>query len=267
MEAGKALGFNQGEDMGNELVKHTSRMIVAALRGCGGEDKAAVREEIKAAVRGNPGAALVAIGSMHGDKGSRLPALTQAVEKVLSTIEDREAARRLLDANITPQTQAEMTACMGDLGSDLQMVVGREVILAALEADAGFGEAHVVDALFQLSAWARNIKSRPDWNEILEGQINGVSLRDLLISGVYGDANEDPDDISPDMWEQVGLDPDEGVERLNLLIEEDTLTTFGELEVAKAQKRLRDMRLAYEDATAGVVSHDASAKPEDEIET
>ncbi|TAL51356.1 hypothetical protein EPN81_00155 [Patescibacteria group bacterium] len=229
----------------NALEKYDPLRVVAGLAG-GNED-------VKSAAAENPGTAVAIIASVHTQGGASLPVLARALDNVLGLIQDRKA-RGLLDKHVTPEVQAEMVVVHGDLPSVIIQVADPEVIVAALESDAAqtqeVDRGHLVSVSFLIRAWARNAKDRNDWLALLEAEIGELILEDLLIAAVYFDAREDVDEISPDMWEEVGLDPMDAYERLDELLETDELPRFSELDVAVAGKRLRALRESFQQETS-----------------
>lgn len=229
----------------NTLEKYDPKRVVAGLAG---GDK-----NIKAAAAQNPSTALAVIASVHNQGGINLPVLARALDNTLGLIADPAAARELLDAHLTSELQAEMIAVRGDLPSVMVLIVDPEVVVAALELDtAGVEEdpSTTVSIALLILAWALNAKDREDWHELLQQEIGGATLRDLLIAAVYMDVREKIEEITPDMWVDVGLDSIDATDRLQELLNEDSLPNFSNLDVASARKRLRELRLTFEQETS-----------------
>lgn len=234
--------------MKNNLTKFEPKNIIIGL--------AYGDPAIVAAARENPRTALAVIGNSYSDGQTNLPVLARATDEALGMIANPVEARKVLNQNLLPDAQAEMTAAHSDRLSVILQIADPQVVIAALETDVGFGRVSAAEVCFLLMAWATNLKVRPDWEDFLEMEIGNTSLRDLLIAGLFMEV-EDVDDISPDMWTGLGLDPDADRERLMFLLEEDELPNFGQLEVATAHARLRERAKQFEDATAGVSHADA----------
>jgi hypothetical protein len=115
-----------------------------------------------------------------------------------------------------------------------------------------------------VKAWALNLKDRPDWEEELDYKIgSSYTLRELLVVAIfYEHGSHDIADITPDVWVEVGLNPDEAQEFLTELIERDELPEFSELDIATARKQLRERTEAFLEET----SDSAIAKIAEELD-
>lgn len=206
---------------------------------------------IKEAACVSPSTALALIAQVHNQGGANLPVLARALDQALGLIPDLSEARRLLDQHVTHEVQAEMAAVHGDLPSVLVHVADPTVVVGALELDASETDPNgITSVALLIRAWAQNAKDRSDWSELLEQEIAGVVLRDLLIAAVYTDVGEDEEAITSDMWVEVGLDPNDASERLEELLKQDELPRFTELDIATARARLRELRERFQQESA-----------------
>lgn len=208
---------------------------------------------IKGAASQSPSTVLAVIAQVHTEGGANLPVLARALDQALGLISDPSEARRLLDQHVTHEVQAEMAAVHGDLPSVLIHVADPTVVVAALELDASDVESDpsgVTSVALLIRAWAQNARERDDWSELLEQVIAGTSLYDLLIAAVYTDAGEDPEAVTPDMWVEAGLDPNDASERLEELLKQAELPRFSALDIAQARTRLRQLRQTFEQESA-----------------
>lgn len=235
--------------MNNELERLDPSRVVAGLAG--GDSS------IKAAAAQNPSMALEVIATVYILGGASLPVLARALDNTLGLIADPVEACKLLDDHLTQEAQAEMVAIHGDRLSVVVQVADPAVIVAALEFDAapefdadGQKKRVLVSASLLVLAWAQNVSNRTDWEEILQQEIGETNLRDLLIAAVYASRLQGADEaglgISPDQWDDVGLEPTDASDRLQELIASDVLPRFSSLDEAAARKRLRDLRRAFE---------------------
>lgn len=232
-------------DSQNPLQRIDPKRVVAGLVA---DDPA-----IKGAASESPSTALAVIAQVHTQGGANLPVLARALDQALGLIPDPSEARRLLDQHVTHEVQAEMAAVHGDLPSVLVHVADPTVVVGALELDASKVETDpsgITSVALLIRAWAQNARARDDWSELLEQEIAGTSLYDLLIAAVYTDAGEDPEAVTPDMWVEAGLDPNDASERLEELLNQDELPRFSALDIAKARTRLRKLRQTFEQESA-----------------
>lgn len=230
--------------MSVELVK-PEIFLVQFLRG----DQA-----ITERIRQDPGMALAALESLHGEKRLSLSVQARVLDGILSLVSDPAQARELLSAHLTEQATAEMIAVMGDRPSVASQIVDIQTVLAALEMHASMEDlTSGLEASLLVKALALNLKDRPDWEHELDISIGPATLRELLVAAIYDEYDHDSDDDSdrtPDVWVEVGLNPDESEELLRRLIEDNELPEFTELSRAAAYKRLRERTQAFVNETS-----------------
>jgi hypothetical protein len=228
--------------MGNELARfdgHPSQLVRELLRG-EESDRAAAR----AAAASSPSTALAILNSGYVSEKIGLPALARATDEVLGLVSNPAQAREMLNQEFGRDAQADLARAHSDLSSVIVQIADPQVVIAALVGDSYAPKK--VDVCWLLMAWAANLKDRKDWENLLEMEVAGRTLRDLLIAGVFHEANSDVEEITPDMWVKVGLE--EETERLLQMLEEETLPRFSSGEITHARIRLQEQRLAFEDA-------------------
>lgn len=202
-------------------------------------------------LRNDPLSLMESIASVHSRGDLPVPVLARALDETLSFISDAEEAREMLNDHFSPEVQAEFTASHSDLFSCVIQIADPEVVLSALEFDVGSMKYASTSGItitvgLLLRAWAANLKERDDWDEILEMEIANTSLRRLLVASVHFDADES---VTDDVWVQVGLDPHQADEIFSEMLEEGTLPKYSDLDVAKAQRRLRELRQTFESSS------------------
>ncbi|HAU66371.1 MAG: hypothetical protein UT30_C0001G0045 [Candidatus Uhrbacteria bacterium GW2011_GWF2_39_13] len=207
--------------------------------------------DVKDRVRNDPGMALTALGSLHGEKRLSVSVQARVLEEIVSLVSDPAQVRQLLSTHLTDEATAEMIAVMGDRPSVAAQIVDIQTVLAALEMDVGMNDATSgLEASLLLRAWALNLKDRPDWEQELDLPLGSSTLRVLLVAAIFDEYGGEASDITPDVWLEVGLNPDEAQELLTRLIEQDELPEFSELSIAAARKQLRERTKAFMEETS-----------------
>ncbi|MBI2473671.1 hypothetical protein HYV70_03915 [Candidatus Uhrbacteria bacterium] len=231
-----------------EIVKKPEVFLVSLLKN---------PDSVKRLVNQNPGVALAALREVSGSGSLSLSVQARALEEILVHISSNpERVRQLLNDHLTSETQAEMIAVMGDRPSVACQVVGFETLLAALEMDVSKDFSSRLEPCLLLRAWAMNLKDRPEWEDELEMEIGGHSLKTWLVFAVFQESGCDLETLTPDMWFEVGLEPDEALEVLQRLeaAADDSVDLwshwFSELNVAQARQRLRERTQTFEEQTS-----------------
>lgn len=129
-----------------------------------------------------------------------------------------------------------------------------------------------------VKSWLYKLKDREDYDELLECAIDGdLTVRDMALvaiateNGVYGEEafemidEDDPepfgDDLTNDMFETLGINPDEARERLVVLFREGVLDEINEdmIHLAKAAIAKRHQRIDETPSVTREVAQEAAA--------
>lgn len=189
-------------------------------------------------VRSNPVTALQAIAS------GAIAHPARALDNVIAAIGDDAKARELVNEHVTAADQASLLSDWGDRISALAQLASPEAIVEGIRKicqdwvgkdDDAETEIAIVSAVIR--GLALQISDRKDWDEVLDQEIGGHTLRDYLIACIAADVEAVPADdgidveFNPDaaeeaeavarharrpadVWVNVGLDPDSAEERL-----------------------------------------------------
>ncbi len=213
--------------------------------------------EARRAVRENLSNALALLGQGRTNGDLTLAGQSRLFEEILGEIDDPDNAAELVNQNIDAEAAAEMIAVRGDLASVASTVVDADIIMAALLEDATESPALLP---LLIKAWAIKLLDRSDWEELLEREIGKYTLLDYLIAAIAAE-DEDP---SADQWVDVGLDPNDAMERLEELRDEKTLPKFSADDAEDAMEILRERRRTF-DKTPTIAEAAAAAASQVEI--
>ncbi len=118
--------------------------------------------------------------------------------------------------------------------------------------------------LIALPAWAIKLKDRDDFEEILDHQVGEFTIRQYLVMDVYFEAGQ-ASLVTYDMFELVGLDPEEGIDELEaLLAGPGDLPEFNPGQVEEAKIRLATRRREIEETPT--LAADAKARVDEALE-
>ena len=228
----------------------------AANRG----DTALMRQ----AVRDDPKSALALISLPGEQSGLTNVGRGRVLDFVMAEFPDPEQAREMVEQAILHEDRVAILAAHGDLPHAAADVLSLDDVIAAMlhEVEDVKESRHLTEDDYYLSvmlrcgivkAWAFKLKDREDYEELLNRPIDGdLTIRDMVLisiateNGVYGEEvmvmldEDDPepfgDELTNDMFENLGINPEEGRERLVTLFKERVLDEITEdmIHMAKA---------------------------------
>ncbi len=286
--------------------------------------------EAMSIVATQPQAALAALQSIDAELSPQGAA--KILEEVVSNAPDNASATKLVDEHLSKARQAELLAARSDLDSVAADIVSLDVVLQAMRKDLGenieFDEyegedtetkpnstptpsqagvlkqeddeyegvadrTKVLRATYVARSWARKLRDRADYQEILGARLVGqMTFLECLLIGLANDAlrelnafDEDAPDhhdapmdqsmfgglaeeenlISDEALEALGLDPDEAMDGLRELLENKRMLRFRQQEIAAVQAEREDKRQTAEKATAEA-ARDAAAQAADKVD-
>lgn len=248
-----ALIRRELEDGGRDAGRQFQKLI-----GGSREEKNAVRSVIRL----SPATALVALN--RGGLGLTHRGEADALDEVLAEIPDTSAAQDLLEEHMTPARRRFLGTGRGDLPSVFPHVVSADDALAVLvdffDEDAmttSMEDPEVGSflsnpkAYFITRFWALNYMERSDFDALLDYEIGVHTVRDMLLLSCWMTAGSPRllRDISPDIYDQVGLECHFGLERLREMFDEaDGPPNFTADEVEQARVQLSRRRKEIEEA-------------------
>lgn len=258
----------------------------------GGEDAAKVlskaldKDSTAIAALGSAPAYALALIANHTDMGLTLRGAADCLDLVVEQVEVGEV-RALLEGNLTDDQRAELLGGRSDLFSSAVHLASIPDVIRAIGFDIGetFSETDPTGegASLAVRAWAYKLKDREDFNEILNAEIGGRSVREHLLTNIYfehiygqpvtdeldevDDPNGEPDsisvtvhDLSPSIFDDLGLDPDEDREVLLQLIEDNEFEDFDfeELQAARIERSNRHAAVETMEKTTNAAQSAAS---------
>ncbi len=206
--------------------------------------------EIRAMIRANPGGALALLADREHSQLS-LWQSALLLDEVVGQVPNIDECRTLINDHVGEGTQEELLAIRSDLPASAAYVVDKERLVGALLRDIGAGEDNIPARCLVFLTWSMKLLDRPDWSEILTMEIDGLSVQDLILLGIAtehtrfeegDDVEEALEDITPDVYETHGLNPNEGEERLRELLEGGS--ALSDVDVEYARKALGEARTA-----------------------
>ncbi len=226
--------------------------------------RAGDREQVSALVLADPRSAFAIVAQPKEVTGLTPRGAADVLDGLVGVFTDPEEARRRMDEAITPERQAEILQARGDLPSSAADVADPDVLLMTIMRDTADGFDDEAFWMFWLRAWALKLKDRFDWPEILEMEIDDDrTVRDFILAAVYIDAglddDESIDDISPDLFLEVGIDSDEGARRLQELEEDGRLPVMNDTDLERVRRRMAERRLEFERAVRTLTEQAADA--------
>jgi len=154
-------------------------------------DEATVTE-IKRAVRAQPQTALAILAN---DVSTGLSPIgkAKALDAVIGLVGDDERSTVMVRDQFTPSTLIEIMRASGDLPSAVALIADQRVVFEAMIKDAFAGSELPKDRIdlgeysFILLSWARNLKDRKDWEEMLDLEVgeSGRTLREFVVSSIH----------------------------------------------------------------------------------
>lgn len=189
-----------------------------------GEAKEGYLKSIREAVKQNPGTALAVIDKEQSKTGLSPMMAARAIDQVIGLgASDEETTERIKD-KVRGARIIELLESFGDLDSSLALIAGQDLVF-----DAMVGNSFDVEdsglVYFRLLGWARKLKEREDWEEMLDRKVGAThetleyeilraifclhADRGSLVSDRYDDEEVDSDEITvpADLFEECGVDP------------------------------------------------------------
>lgn len=237
------------------------------------------------------------VAQSTGAKGSALTSFraTLALDVLADTLEEA-AFRTVLAEEVPASDRARLLSGMGDLPSS-SMLAGspKDVVQAMLgmaedDAAAGVSE-HVQEvrafSLHTVLACAHYMCARDDWDEVLDvvvDEANGTerTLRHWLVATVWYQVGcprrvgtevaeglfEPIDELAPGVFDEAGLEQDDGLELMAEMLKSNLMPEFDRDEFATARERfVAAQTRVREEATAARREREAAAKKADELDT
>jgi len=242
------------------MTKDNALVSTSDLKRLADGDKAAL-----ITVRQNPGSALALLSEMRQQDEMNVGAQSRVMELVVGEISNRNEARSLLLDNMTDDHVRELHAHRGDLPSVMDDVASADDLVETLLLDLNqYMSGDSTLNSFYIRGWALKLRDRDDWDELLEKEIFGFTLRDHLIiacywdsfaTGVYDEQYEA--DVTDDMFVGLGVDPEEGRERLRELLDEDVVPEINLADLAAFQQSIVDRHRELHDEAHKTISDDA----------
>lgn len=217
------------------LIGNASGRVSLMARVADDAERVAI-EETRAMIRSNPAGALAIIGDR---KNNRLSLWQNSLfmDEIVGQIEDPEVAQQLIADHISDGYTEELLAVRGDLPSSAATVVDPYRMVGAMMRDIGIGEVDIAARALVFMAWSLKAKDRSDWGEILEMEIEGLTVMDLILLGLRVEYS----DLTPDVFEDHGINALDGRERLRELRQERA--GLDELDVEQARTALGKLRM------------------------
>lgn len=207
-------------------------------------------------VRENPGAALAALQQGEEKLGLSQPAAARALDEVLETFHDLGRAREMMDANLMIERQVELIEAGGDLERSAAMIAGHDALHITLlntllnstafratlatnvsenpddddNDDAEEDDPEQIalevtldtnlDRCVSVFRVARKLTENPCFTELLEADLGGLTLRQILMLAVWdtSDRPSNAEDVMASLMNEVGLDRDVCMDDLKQLI-------------------------------------------------
>lgn len=227
--------------------KEAGRVFADAL-GLGGRE---ARETAVAVIRENPGVALEVLG--RGNAGLVGIGASNVLDVIAENMKPKDF-REEFGGCISDERRHILLAGRADLFSSAVMVASQEDVIASLIESIGLsdpdrdpGADDVSMMLLMVRSWAMKLMEREDYEEILEQMIGKFTLRQHLLFAVcmnHGgfDGSLASLDVSPDMFEEVGLNPDEARDELAELMEDSEFEFPTAREFSQAKLELSKAR-------------------------
>jgi len=144
-----------------------------------------------------------------------------------------------LQEHLTPGRLRELMVARGDLPSVAMQISSAADVLGAMRSAM---TGTLIEA--GILAWAHELKDRPDWDRMLEMKIKAHPLREYILAAIHLFHAE----ITPDVYVQVGLDPLEKDEFLEIMMNLPELGDF-----VLRDRHGRDRRNLFQTATSAAV--------------
>lgn len=229
------------EDISEENCAATVRRLASPEAGSVLRDAEQGDAHTFHAIMENQGAALAALQQDDAALGLSTRSAAKALEEILGTFTSPSEVRAMMDAYITPDRQAQLVAALGDLDSIAAITVGQTtlhlMLLHALANPTTIATPNIgkqtdprerIDHSasrqnIQLYRIAMVIKHNPCYEQLLNVDLDGLSFRDRLLVAAWVLAGrlKFVDDITPDFFDNVGLDRDiDGGSRLQIFLDD-----------------------------------------------
>jgi hypothetical protein len=223
------------------------------------------------------------------------------LDELVGEVGDDRASVLIRD-HLTPDRLQELLAARGDLPASAIYVASREDVLAAIAGDVGSSHSQSSEAFAAvvLRAWAYKIKDRSDYADILNMEVNGRRFRDYLLAlfwsdvrmhegrdrqqyGADAEEREDDEVLSADGadaspsddellegvdvkdFEDLGLEPNEGLQALRDLLESGQLAKFDAVDISEARAELTARRKEIEQ-TPATLTEEARDRADEEAD-
>lgn len=180
------------------------------------------------AVKQNPGIALTALQRGDDELGLSLHSAAKILEEILDGCICSSEAREMIDAYLTSDRQAQLLGALDDLESTTANVVGINtlhlMLLYALNDSVTSTKPHrtakddpcehidhsAARRNLRLYRIAMAIKDNPCYRQLLDVDLDGLSFRERLLvaAWVFADQPKFVDHMTPDFFDNIGLDRD-----------------------------------------------------------
>lgn len=219
---------------------------------------------------------------------------TQGLDRIADAL-DEEAFRIVLAEEVSPSDRARILGGMGDLPSSSMLAGSPEDVVQAMlgmaedDAAAGVRESTMQVTAFTLHtvlACANFMRERGDWEEVLDVVVDETdsyerTLRHWIVAAVWYEAGcprrvgtevvpgvfEAIDELAPGVFDEAGIEHDEGLELMAQMLSDSVMPRFGRDEFAAARERfVAAQTRVREEATAARHEREAAAKKADDLD-
>jgi hypothetical protein len=188
--------------------------------------------------------------------GLTMRGAADVLDHVASVIPVDEAAETL-QKNLSSDRLAELLTERGDLGSTAALVADRKTVLLAMVKD--LAEQPPENIAVILFSWAQKLKDRADWSKMLNMRLGQRDLRWYLLMYIWNmsgrpelpdqlremgieneeaDDRETLDDMDLDKFDEIGLDVDDSMVRLQALIRDGETKRWEQSVLAESARQM-----------------------------
>ena len=203
----------------------------------------------RAMIRSNPAGVLEVLAT----KNMSLWQSANLLDEIVGEVPNPAVAQQLIADHLSDGYTEELLAIRGDLPSSAAEVVDPYRLIGAMMLDIGIGELDVPARCLVFMVWSLKAKDRSDWGEILEMEIEGLTVMDLILLAIRSEFSE----LTADVFETHGIDCNDGRERLRELRRERA--GLDKLDVEHARKALGNLRKVASASTGGDLNTLAAA--------